>query len=68
MKKLTDCEWRVIIDCEKTKCWWYAYTYDNCDVDIECLMMEGYTKTKLGTRRNWEEFAKLNGIKHWKWA
>jgi len=68
MKKLTDCEWRVRLDGEEAESqyWWYAYTDNNSDVEF--LMMESWTKTKSGAKRNWQRFAKLNGIKHWKWA
>ncbi len=64
MKKLDECE----IGIEKVRggCWWYLRNTEKHG--LATLMMSGSTATASGARRNWQRFAKINGIEKWRWA
>ncbi len=61
MKPIKDCEWRVQIYGFS----WDAYSFNKSGVDElaskDNFASEGFVK------RNWECFAKLNGIKKWRY-
>jgi hypothetical protein len=69
MKAIKDCKWYIeiadFLD-GSGHCYWVAGTDDNTSSDLDTLT--GYDfKTLQGCKRNWERFAKINGIKKWKY-
>ncbi len=68
MKAIKDCEWRVGIKGDKiVGIDWRADTNDFTGIINFFQSRQYHYKSKKSTKRNWEKFAKLNGIKKWQY-
>jgi hypothetical protein len=48
--------------------YWAAITDDNTGAEYGQKGMDGFVKHANGARRNWEAYAKLNGITKWEYV
>ena len=71
MKAIKDCEWGIWIQedstPEKKGFWWVAEAIEDTGLYTH-LVMENYFKLKSSVKRNWGRFAKINGIKKWRYV
>lgn len=65
MKALKDLEWKVHI-IGVAQHWWVAESTKQAGLVSDSLVMDNFMYTISGVKRNWQRFAKLNGIKKWK--
>jgi len=72
MKALKDCEWRIKIIYRSDFQTWKYYWMVGLDVaqlaGIDTSFYGKMFKKRQGAKLNWERFAKLNGIKNWKFV
>ena len=65
MKAIKDCEWEVEI---LTPLWWIARAFvGKAGMGFHITSHKRYA-TQRSAKRNWEQFAKLNKIKKWKYV
>ena len=67
MKAIKDCEWEVSIIPLDLNYRWQACTHDTVGF-LSSTFDYRWLSSKQSAKRNWEKFAKLNGIKKWKYV
>lgn len=69
VKPLSEAKWNVEIKNNGRRShpfYWYATTTDNVGMGMELLQDEN-SSTNQGSKTEWEYFAKINGIKNYKY-